>query len=162
MLFRTTPQEFPFVPGDLLDLAVTLERSEYRGEAQLSVFVRDYRPAGQETEPLFLQKQAYESFARGEVVDAASMLPNRLQLAAVYRLLQKEENKPRTMEYLCSRLQNEKIGYDKLTISLIAMKQAGLLQMSREADTLTASLCKTNGKVPLEQAPILQKLRAQS
>ncbi|MDD6174300.1 MAG: single-stranded-DNA-specific exonuclease RecJ [Firmicutes bacterium] len=161
MLFRTTPQEFPFVPGDVLDLAVTLERSEYRGEEQLSVFIRDYRPAGQEAEILFAQKQNYEAFARGEDADKASMLPDRAQLAAVYRLLQREQNKPRTMEYLCSRLQNEKIGYDKLTIALIAMKQAGLLRMERDADTLTVSLCTTNGKVPLEQAPILQRLRAQ-
>ena len=73
----------------------------------------------------------------------------------------KGKNKPRTMEYLCSRLQKEQVGYDKLTIALIAMKQAGLLQMNREADTLTASLCKTNGKVPLEQAPILKRLRAE-
>jgi len=161
MLFRTAPQDFPFVPGDLLDLAVTLERSEYRGEEQLSVFVRDYRPAGQDAAELFAQKQHYETFARGEAADTASLLPDRAQLASVYRLLQKEENKPRTMEYLCSRLQDEKIGYDKLTIALIAMKQAGLLQMKREADTLTAVLCRTNGKVPLEQAPILKKLRTQ-
>lgn len=160
MLFRTTLQEFPFVPGDILDLAVTLERSEYRGEEQLSVFIRDYRPAGQDTETLFAQKQNYETFARGETADKAAMLPDRTQLASVYRLLQREQNKPRTMEYLCSRLQNEKIGYDKLTIALIAMRQTGLLRMKRDADTLTVSLCTTNGKVPLEQAPILQRLRA--
>ena len=160
MLFRTTPQEFPFVPGDVLDLAVTLECSEYRGEERLSVFIRDYRPAGQDTEQLFAQKQNYEAFARGEAADKASMIPDRAQLAAIYRLLQREQNKPRTIEYLCSRLKDEKIGYDKLTIALVAMRQAGLLRMKRDADTLTVSLCATSGKVPLEQAPILQKLRA--
>ncbi len=31
MRFSVTPEEFPYQPGDILDLAVTLERNEYRG-----------------------------------------------------------------------------------------------------------------------------------
>ena len=46
MRFSVTPEEFPYQPGDILDLAVTLERNEYRGEASLSIHIRDLKLHG--------------------------------------------------------------------------------------------------------------------
>ena len=37
MRFSVTPEEFPYQPGDILDLAVTLERNEYRGERRCPI-----------------------------------------------------------------------------------------------------------------------------
>ena len=46
MKFGTKPEDFPFVPGEVLDLAVTLEAKEFRGEPQLTVSVREVKLSG--------------------------------------------------------------------------------------------------------------------
>lgn len=56
--FSVTPEEFPYQPGDILDLAVTLERNEYRGEASLSIHIRDLKLHGVD-EAALLQEQAF-------------------------------------------------------------------------------------------------------
>lgn len=95
MLFRTTPEQFPYRAGDRLDLAVTLDKSTYRGTTELSVFIRDYRPENYDVTSLLLQKQQYEAFARGEKTELRALLPDRNQVAAVYRLLKAEGEAPR-------------------------------------------------------------------
>lgn len=161
LLFRTTPDRFPYRTGDVLDLAVTLDLSVYHGTEELSVIIRDYRPADFDAEPLLRQKQTYEAYARGELTGAAAaeLLPNRAQIAAVYRLLKAEGEAPRSMEYLCYRLRDAEIGYDRLTIALIALRQLGLIQMMREADTVRIRLNSVTEKVQLDAAPILQKIK---
>ena len=161
LLFRTTPDRFPYRTGDVLDLAVTLDLSVYHGTEELSVIIRDYRPADFDAEPLLRQKQTYEAYARGELTGAAAaeLLPNRAQIAAVYRLLKAEGEAPRSMEYLCYRLRDAGIGYDRLTIALIALRQLGLIQMMREADTVRIRLNSVTEKVQLDAAPILQKIK---
>lgn len=161
MLFRTAPEQFPYGAGDRLDLAVTLDKSMYRGVAELSVVVRDYRPEDFDAEQHLRQKQNYEAFARGEAADCNSMLPNRTQIASVYRLFKAEEDRPRDMSYFCYRLQKEQIGYDRLTIALIALRQLGLIRVMRDGDTLRVRINPTTQKVLLDDAPILKRLKGE-
>ena len=161
LLFRTTPEQFPYRVGDTLDLAVTLELSAYRGAPELSVIVRDYRPADFDAEPLIRQKQTYEALARGELTGAAAaaLRPDRAQIAAVYRLLKAEGEAPRSMEYLCYRLRDAQIGYDRLSIALVALRQLGLIALAREADVVRVRIHPAAQKVQLDSAPILQKIQ---
>lgn len=161
LLFRTTPEQFPYLVGDMLDLAVTLELSAYHDVQELSVIVRDYRPAAFDAEPLIRQKQAYEAFARGELTGAAAaaLRPSRDQIAAVYRLLKSEGEAPRSMEYLCYRLRDAQIGYDRLSVALVALRQLGLIALAREADVVRVRICPVTQKVQLDAAPILKKFQ---
>ncbi len=161
MLFRTAAEEFPYRVGDRLDLAVTLDVSTYNGREEVSVVIRDYRPEDYDAAPLLRQKQRYEAFARGELSadDAALLRPTREQIAAVYRLFRAEEGQPRTMAYFCYRLRDAQIGYDRLTIALVALRQLGLIRVTRSADTLTVWVLPAEKKVQLDAAPILAKFK---
>ena len=159
MLFRTTPEQFPYICGDRLDLAVTLDSSMYRGVADLSVIIRDYRPEGFDAEPLLRQKQQYEAHTRGERVPVGDMIPDRSQIAAVYRLFRAEENRPRSMIYFCYRLRALNIGYDRLTVALVALRQLGLIRVMRDGDDLCIRINPVEHKVNLEEAPVLNRLR---
>jgi single-stranded-DNA-specific exonuclease len=159
MLFRTAPEQFPYIAGDRLDLAVTLDQSMYRGVAELSVIIRDYRPEGFDAEPLLRQKQSYEAHARGEQVPVREMIPDRNQIAAVYRLFRAEEDRPRSMSYFCYRLRAQQIGYDRLTVALVALRQLGLIRVMRDGENLRIRINPVEHKVNLEEAPVLNRLR---
>mgnify|MGYP007098958699 CR=1 FL=1 len=94
MRFSVTPEEFPYQPGDILDLAVTLERNEYRGEASLSIHIRDLKLHGVDEAALLQEQALYEGARRGEGLSddkTEKLLPNREQFAVVYRYLREQK-----------------------------------------------------------------------
>ena len=52
MQFHTTPQEYPYRVGDVLDLAVTLDCKPYNGVNTLSVFIKDSKLSGLDIDAL--------------------------------------------------------------------------------------------------------------
>ena len=63
------------------------------------------------------------------------------------------------MAYFCYRLRDAQIGYDRLTIALVALRQLGLIRVTRSADTLTVRVLPAEKKVQLDAAPILAKFK---
>ena len=53
MKFSATLNDFPFREGDIVDLAVRIEKNEFRGEIKASVQIRDVRFSGVDVENLF-------------------------------------------------------------------------------------------------------------
>ena len=66
MKFGTKPEDFPFVPGEVLDLAVTLEAKEFRGEPQLTVSVREVKLSGLDMDQCVHTYRLYEKLQRQE------------------------------------------------------------------------------------------------
>ena len=90
MKFGTTPEDFPFSPGDVLDLAVTLEAKEFRGEQKLTVSVRDIKLSGLDMDQCIHTYRLYEKLQREEPLspqEGAELLPSRQDLAVLYRKL---------------------------------------------------------------------------
>lgn len=161
--FGMGPEEFPYSKGDILDLAVNLERSEYRGQEQVSILIKDMKPAGLENEELLGQKSRYEAFRRGDRVPGEkllSMIPTREETGAVYRLLRGEQRREAwNLFSMCNCLRKAKIGYDKLMISLHMMEDVGLLSFRTDGERAQIRLAKVERKADLEASPTLQKLR---
>lgn len=162
MRFHTTKEAFPYREGDCVDLAVTLERSEYRGMEQLSVFIREIRPAGFEAEDFLRRLRDYEAFRRGEDLPAAALealTPNRDEFAAVYRFLRAEGGWNAGLDQLYWRLQKKEIGPQKLLIILDCMENLSLIEISLNGETYTITLKAVSGKVDLESSVVLSGLR---
>jgi hypothetical protein len=87
------------------------------------------------------------------------MIPDRNQIAAVYRLFRAEEDRPRSMSYFCYRLRAQQIGYDRLTVALVALRQLGLIRVMRDGENLRIRINPVEHKVNLEEAPVLNRLR---
>lgn len=90
MCFGTRLENFPYIVDSVVDLAVTLEAKEFRGETQLTVQVKDIRYTEVDTESCIHTYQLYEMFKRGEAIKecpANQLIPTRDELAAVYRYL---------------------------------------------------------------------------
>lgn len=158
MLFHTTAQEFGFAPGDELDLAVTLEAKEYRGEMQLSVFIRDMKLSGLDTDALIRGKLTFEKYERGEDLtlrEADDLLPDRRDFAQLYRFLREQNGWSLGADLLLWRLDGGKMGYARLMTALQVFAERGLLQLGQDSGILQIELCQTDGKVNLEESPIL-------
>lgn len=86
--FSATLDKFPYTEGDTVDLAVRIEKNEFRGEIKPSVQIREMRFSGTDEELLFKSKTLYEKFVRGETLtvnEAKFLTPSREFLLGVYR-----------------------------------------------------------------------------
>lgn len=90
MKFSTTLEEFSFREGDTVDLAVKIEKNEFRGEVKAAVQIRDIRFSGVDEDKLFKSQSLYEKYKRGESLnshEARFLAPSRDFLLGVYGIL---------------------------------------------------------------------------
>lgn len=94
MKFSTAIEDFPYRKGDMLDLAVRIDKNEYRGEVKPSVLIKDMRFSGTDEEKLFGSLSLYEKFKRGEALsskEAKFIIPSRNFLLAVYSFIKQQK-----------------------------------------------------------------------
>jgi len=92
MAFRTAPEDFDFVPGDLLDLAVTLEANEYMGQRGVTLILRQAKFSLLANEAVLQASRLVEQAQRREeLAQNQALLPQRDDGALVYRMLQKQK-----------------------------------------------------------------------
>jgi len=87
MKFGTTLNDFPYRENDIVDLAVRLEKNEFRGEVKASVQIRDIRFSGLDEDNLFKSQALYEKYRRGETLsshEARFLMPSREMLLHIY------------------------------------------------------------------------------
>lgn len=93
MKFSTAAEDFPYRVGDMLDLAVRIDKNEFRGEIRPSVQIKDIRFSGTDEDKLFGSMSLYEKFRRGEELspkEAKFILPSRDFLLALYGFIKKQ------------------------------------------------------------------------
>ena len=161
MRFRVRPEEFPYSRGDLLDLAVTLEAKEYRGEEQLNIVVKDMKPAGLDTEACINAWQLYEQYCRGEGLaqeGAAALLPDRGRMAALYRLLRSWEPRPFSPLLLAAALGAGGEGLGWVLVGLDILEERGLIRRGGQGEALRVQVLPQAGKVDIFASPVYQRL----
>lgn len=93
MKFSTTAEEFPYRVGDTLDLAVRIDKNEFRGEVKPSVQIKDIRFSGTDEDKLFGSMSLYEKFRRGEELspkEAKFIMPSRDFLLGVFGFIKRQ------------------------------------------------------------------------
>lgn len=163
MRFSVTPEEFPYQPGDILDLAVTLEKNEYRGESSLSIHVRDLKLHGVDEKALLQDQALYEKARRGEALseqEKEKLLPTREQFAVIYRYLREQKGWNYGLDVLYFRL-GQKVSFGMLCLVLDVMEELGLVTLHISGSLCQVGLCEVSGKVNLENSFLLQKIRTQ-
>ena len=162
MRFHMTLEEFPYLCGDVLDLAVALEAKEYRGEMALSVFIKEMKLASLDPEALIEGQERYEKYRRAEALNAdevESLLPNREEFAAAYRCLRDQGGWRKCATVLLCRINKPTIGFGKLLVILDVLKEYELITMKQNGGLLDISVCKAEQKVDLFQSSILEQIK---
>ena len=150
--FSTPYDDFPYKPGDELDLAVKVSKNAYNGKMYLSVQAVDIRLSSLDEDKYFAEKSAYDLYRYMGKVDE-SLYPTREDCAFVYKYLKKNNGYPYSLENLYLRLQNN-MTYGKLMFALKAFSQGGLINYKKG---ITLNTVKE--KVNLEETPILKALK---
>ena len=160
MKFGTTPEDFPFSPGDVLDLAVTLEAKEFRGEQKLTVSVRDIKLSGLDMDQCIHTYRLYEKLQREEPLspqEGAELLPSRQDLAVLYRKLVSLKGQGFSAQSLARDLPGFHLG--KVLLGLDMLEESRLVSLLGGEECKSAEILPTQGKVDIFAAPAYQKAK---
>jgi single-stranded-DNA-specific exonuclease len=140
-------KHFPFGAGDKADVIIQAEAGEYKGLPQLSVVVKEMRPAGFDANDILGE---YESYLRKSFTQ--SHAPDRDTIGQIYRVIQRRGDIPSTYETLYT--QTENIGFCKICVALDILEELGLAQKSGAGYIITPN----HGRAQLENSKIFTKL----
>ncbi len=161
--FGMTPEVLGFETGDVVNLAVTLDRNEFRGNVSVSVVIKDARFADTVQEDQIRAMRLYDRVITGEALsdeDKAAVCPTREHMAALYRLLRDKKGYEGSWERLQHMLK-EAVPCDKLRPAVQVLCEAGLCTRQSGGDTITVTLCEVSGKADLNATPLMRRLKGQ-
>ena len=162
MKFSTLNEDFPYVPGDVVDIAVTLDKSVYRGQESLTLVVRDMRLSETHFDEIHGGRQLFEKLMRGEPMEEqqlSQLRPTRKEVGVIYRMA--AEGYRGGEDVIGCRMKRAGVGYAKLLTSLRILTEGGLLHMENDGFVLKIEPSAHNakdGKIALENTPTAQRV----
>lgn len=167
MCFRMSESALDLYVGEKIDLLYTLGVNEYAGRRSLQMIVKDRRPSDDAADRFRAERDALSAFLDGKDPSGVEIpVPDRRDFAAVYRLLRETASMGERffpVRSMLSRLTSDPslpFGYLKLGLILHVFAESGIITLKEEGKDLYAvDLCKTEGKVDLEQSPLLSRIK---
>lgn len=163
MCFGMPTEYFPYKVGEVVDLAVALDKNSYKGNTYLSIIAREIRYAGFDTEHELKMLRLYERFVLDNNLPSkyrknlSMIMPDRNDFACVYRYLNTYRELDVALETLCYNI--GKIHSGKLRIILDAMKELSLIDLFEGPKSFKISVLDVTEKVDINNAPIIKRLR---
>lgn len=158
--FNHNFQSCSYRNGDIVDVAVSLDRNIYNGQGNLSVIIKDIKYSQSNNEELIDSERIFDKFAKRYKLtknEVMSILPTRNDFAYVYRFL--KQNKGFIYgEYALVNALNYKISMGKLIVILYSMKELGLINWQQGLYQSIIEM-KESGKVNLEDSVFIKKLK---
>jgi len=158
LYFNVTPGDFPYRENDVVDLLIQAEVGEYRGDEQLSVFVRAVKPHGFEAEDVVNDFEMYNRHLRGQYWDGCEktrLLPQREDIAFAFRYIRERGMTPTPSELLYMAFNG--LRYQKVLVTLDVMTELGFV----EPHGGKYLLGDVSTKRKLEDSKIIQQLSKQ-
>ena len=134
MKFSTTLKELPYREGDTVDLAVKIDKNEFRGEIRASVQIKDMRFSGIDEDKLFKSRALYEKYMRGETLtchEARFLTPSREFLLGVFNFLKNYGGWQFGIESMLVRTNCPAENLCKMQISVDVLCELGLIRQER-------------------------------
>lgn len=158
--FNHNFQSCSYRNGDIVDVAVSLDRNIYNGQENLSVIIKDIKYSQSNNEELIDSERIFDKFAKRYKLtknEVMSILPTRNDFAYVYRFL--KQNKGFIYgEYALVNALNYKISMGKLIVILYSMKELGLINWQQGLYQSIIEM-KESGKVNIEDSVFIKKLK---
>lgn len=159
--FGLAPENFPYREGEMLDIAASLDINEFAGRVSVAYSVKAIKSSLDDPEEILKSLRIYEDFCSGNYVDSETLraiIPDRNDFASVYRFLKTQNGCKFEISSIPSRLEN-KVSAGKIRVALAAMDELELIELSEGLDGCQIKLKEVGGKVNLENANIMKKLR---
>lgn len=160
MRFSTTPEQFPYEEGDVLDFAVNLESNQYQGKEYLSFHVQDTHLSDFDTEFAMHCIQDYELYKSGIVPKSIKgNCPDHKDFAAVYRYIAGNPKDMYSIDAFYKKACNPSMSIFSMLMILDILKELHHIEYRRDSDILYISLPKVKVKVSLDTSYTYQKLK---
>ncbi len=147
---------FPYTQGDAVDVAVKIDRNEFRGEVKTSVQIKDIRPADENDREMFYSLFLYRNLIGGVSLtedEKKIICPDRAFLGEVYKFIKQQKSWKFSSEILCKRLGCDYKKAGAVNVCLDALTDVGLLTFSDGAYTVA----QYEGKADLTKCELLKK-----
>ncbi len=157
--WNTGVDSFPYMIGDIVDLAVILDKSDYNGVSQMSIVIKDIKLSACDNEYIITELRKYEAYKRGDnlTVDEIKYLyPTREEFANVYRFLRDNKGWNNTISRMQIAL--NAVSYSKLLIILDIMQELSLIEIIDIGGIKKIKLLQVAQKVILETSTILRDI----
>ena len=158
VLFGVTEKELPYAVGDTLDLAVRLERNEYMGQVKVSIYIKEMRMSGTDDELYLKSRRLYEKIMRRDrltVKEARFAIPDRQQIAGVFRFIRDSGGWNYDTDVLCYRLGGDGSNACKVLVCIDVLCELGIFRKEGES-ILPHNL---ENRVNLEDSVLMQYLK---
>ena len=163
--FNTTAEEFPYTCGEMVDVALSIDKSVYKEKVYLSAVAKDFRFTGFDQEKMIEEYFLYERTMRGESYakeQQDKILPNREDFANVYRFLKRNGGWKHSLEILYFRLGQQKITYGRMCLCLDALEELKLITTHKNGENIQIELSEATEKADLESSELLQQVKARA
>ncbi len=151
---------FPFERGDIVDLAVNLDKNTYNGDTRVSVIVRGIRHSNTDEEKVLASIRLFDKFSRNEKLtaeEAEKLLPDRQLQVEVYKCIKQKPLKDKYCEAICVRLGDDGENLAKISAIIEIMLEMGILA----ADIYGMIYVPDNPpKVNLEDSAMMKRIRS--
>lgn len=161
MYFHQEADSFPYKPGDLADLAFTVDKSTYNGTERLEIHIKDMRHCDEDHEDMRRGIALYEKYKRGELLtdtDVAGIAASRETAVLIFGLLRQEGEwrcgAPELAYRICSARKYQGINAGQVLMALEAMIESGVAEESGARICLTGKKEKSD----LFQSPAFQAI----
>ena len=155
VLFKMTQLDFPFVVGDVVDVAAIFESNEYLGQIRLSILVRNIKLHDMDDDVLFDGIDSFNTLMSGKGRGSIPVAPDREFIARVYKFIRSRDKWHYDNEILCKRLGLTASDYASVCIAVEALTELGTLVRDGEGNL---ALPQNNVKVNLSDAPVLKRI----
>ena len=155
--FGVSADAFPYEAGDVVDLAVTIDKNEFRGEVKPNIYIKNVRDSRFCDKDYFESERLYDKVRSGAVLteyERQSACPDRAFAVEVFRLVKSKKKCIYTAEQIAI-----KSGYGsdmtcKVRIAIDAFCELGLMKNENGA----LSVVENAPKVSLCSSAVLKRL----
>lgn len=147
LYFGVTLNEFPYEEGDVLDLAVRLEKNEYMGQVKVSIYVKDIRMSGTDDEKYLKSVRLYEKMKRKEALSEKQIefiTPSRQNIADVFRFIRNNKGWKHDIDVLCYRLSSDGSDACRVLTAIDVLAELGIFRKNGNEILLADTECKVN------------------
>lgn len=147
LYFGVTLNEFPYDEGDILDLAVRLEKNEYMGQTKVSIYIKDIRMSGTDDDKYLKSVRLYEKMKRREKLSEKQLefiTPTRQNIADVFRFVRSNKGWKHDVDVLCYRLSSDGSDACRVLTAIDVLEELGIFRKNGNEILLADTECKVN------------------
>ncbi|MEG1449005.1 MAG: DHHA1 domain-containing protein, partial [Oscillospiraceae bacterium] len=158
--FGASTSNFPYEKGDIVDVVISSDINEYKGNISVSNIIKDIKYSSLDKTVVNNENGLYEKFLRQEpmkINDVSYFVPVRDEIAKIYIYIRQKKQIKNNINYLLSKFAD--IGYFKMKIIVDILINEHLIEKKAVENMNMLVYVANPQKVDIENSDILNRLK---